>query len=163
MNEAEYAAHDGVNTKLNEIDTLSSALDIKTFHVIQQHNPPEYVRDWMNYTQLKINIKQQNKALDESFDQEFAQTTEENKIKLQQSFIKEKTRIQLDMLKGFKTNLSELKDMIAMQIKVKKATEKMNLNAVSNSGILNTDTLNEIGEISNQIETLEYRFEAKIV
>ena len=78
-----------------------------------------------------------------------------------EDFIQKITQTKLDMWRSFKSNSSELKDLIAMQIQVTEAAKKMNLNALLNTSI-DADEMNEVGEISDQIEKLEHRFEDKI-
>lgn len=150
-----------IDTKLEKIDVLNSTLEAKVFHLIQQHNPPEDVNDWIAYKQLKIDMEKKRAALEQSLNSLFKQASDKDKLKLQQDFIQKITQTQLNMLHGFKTNSSELKDIIAMQIQATESAKKMNLTAVSTSS-LNADEMNEVGEISDQIEKLEHRFEAKI-
>lgn len=66
------------------------------------------------------------------------------------------------MLHGFKTHVEELKHIIDLEIQATQSAEKMNLNAVLNAS-LNIDEMNDVGEISQQIEKQEHLFASKIV
>ena len=151
-----------ISTKLEKISALNSNLEAQVFHFIQQQNPPEYVTDWIHYKQLKRDIEQKRNALNQSFSSLFKQANQQNKIKLQQQFIQKITRTELEMLRGFKTHVEELKHIIDLEIQATQSAEKMNLNAVLNAS-LNIDEMNDVGEISEQIEKQEHLFASKIV
>lgn len=161
IDEEQQSDNDTIGTKIEKIDTLNSGLDVKVFHLIQQQNPPEYVSDWIRYTQLKSDMEQKRDTLNQTFNDLSAQTKEEDQNKLKQEFIQKITQSTLNILNSFKTNSSELKDIVAMQIQATKAAKKMNLKAVSGTGI--ADDMNENSEILDQIKALEQSFEAKIV
>ncbi|RZG47995.1 hypothetical protein [Acinetobacter wuhouensis] len=161
IDEEQQSDNDAIGTKIEKIDTLNSGLDVKVFHLIQQQNPPEYVSDWIRYTQLKSDMEQKRDTLNQTFNDLSAQTKEEDQNKLKQEFIQKITQSTLNILNSFKTNSSELKDIVAMQIQATKAAKKMNLKAVSGTGI--ADDMNENSEILDQIKALEQSFEAKIV
>ena len=154
--------HDDIDTKMEKIDALNSTLETKAFNFIQQQHSPEYVTDWIRYKQLKNDMKKKRNTLEQSLNSVLTQTAEQNKIKLQQELIQKITQTELNMLRGFKTNSSELKNIVAMQIQAIKAAEKMSLNAVLNTRT-NADEMNNISELFNQIKKLEHRFEFKTV
>lgn len=151
--------YDEINTK---IDMINSRLEIKVFYFIQQHNPPEYVIDWIRYKQLKNDIEQKCNALDKSFNSLFTQTKKHNLIEFKQKYIEKNTDIKLELLSHFQTNSSELKNIINLQVDAEKAIQKMHLNALLNS-VSDADEINVVSGNTDNIKKLENQYEYKII
>lgn len=154
----DYGDYEEMSELLEKIDNLNITAEDVTFSYFLKQSCSPYILDWINYTNLKKHLDDQETILAKEHVVQISKTDESEQNLLATKFINDSTTLKLDILNTFNAYTPEMRDIIEHQKNYLKIKEIKNKNLIINP-LIENEYRTYTYETEDQIKKMENSFE----